>query len=203
MLSPDDTARLARAYDTLRRLAPRIENLKIPVGGAPSDAYRPPAHPGPKPPCNLAWVSAEIDALDLLQRTARQVTADTMGLHGRPVPGLAGHAGWLSHQVEHISSTMWVDSPTWWAIQLGDRESTGTDTLFSQTVQYARYLEDALDPPIKHPPAGSAIQMSVATGVPVETIKTWRKRGDIPGFRIGNRWYYRRSDIEKTRQGKA
>lgn len=190
-----DSYQLASAYKAIHALAPTVQEMKTPTQGNSGEAYTPPRPAGPRPPCNLTWIDLEQEILGLLQITATQLRRDTKGLYGRPVPGLAGHAGWLAAQADTLATTEWINSSTWFA-NVYQCDPDGT-TIATATIMEAQRLTEVFDPPIKHPPAGTAVQMSIETGVPVETIKTWRKRGKIKGFKADDGTYrYRLEEIQ-------
>lgn len=66
----------------------------------------------------------------------------------------------------------------------------------SLTISYASYLQDAFEPPLNGRPAGTALEVAGETGIPVETIRTWGKRGRVPLF-MGphGTWLYRGDDV--------
>lgn len=189
------TDTLARDYTTLRALAPRLEQLKIADGAQAPDDYTPPTPFGPSPPCSLTWLDYQWVIEDMLARTAAQVRRDTGNLHGRPVRGIAGTAGWLLGHLNHIAAATWMHDPGWLAGQYQCEPTT--DTMASLTHDYAAHLDAALEPPLDGRPAGTALEVAWETGIPVETIRTWGKRGRVPRF-MGphGAWLYRVGDIK-------
>lgn len=190
-----DTQQLTTAYTTIETLAPRLTSMKQPTTGNLTNAYTPPAPPHPRPPCNLTWVDYEWQLEGLLRLTIAQVRRDTGNLHGTPTPGLTGMARWLRNTADHISKSPWANNPQWYADQYQCEPTT--DTLNNVTISQAHQLNDILEPPLNGRPAGTALEVSWETGIPVETIRTWGKRGKIPRF-IGEHgaWLYRIRDIE-------
>lgn len=189
-----DSLQLARAYTTIGTLAPRLATMKQPTDGNHGDAYNPPKLPGPTPPCNLTWVDYEWQLEGLLQLTVTQVRRDIGNLYGTPTLGLTGIAGWLHGVADHITTSEWAHSPQWYAEQYHCEPTT--ETLASVTISQARQLEDVLEPPLDGRPAGTALEVAWETGTPVETIRTWGKRGKIPRFMGANgAWLYRVSDV--------
>lgn len=183
-----------QALSTISRLAPLLDAQLEPARGNHTDAYKAPSLPRSKPPLSMTWLDLKLTIEEVLRTTCRQVRADTAGLYGKPVPTVAGMAGWLSNQHDHLAGCMWADSEVWWHMQTGVEGSSAA----AETINHARLLEETLDPVVKHPPAGTAQQMCLATGVPADTIRNWRRAGKLPATKIGGRWIYRLTDIQKV-----
>lgn len=183
-----------QALSTISRLAPLLDQHLEPARGNQTDAYKAPSLPRSKPPLSMTWLDLKITIETVLRTTCRQVWADTAGLYGKPVPTVAGMAGWLSNQRDHLAGCMWADSEVWWHMQTGQEGSSAVE----ETINHARLLEETLDPVVKHPPAGTAQQMCLATGVPADTIRNWWRAGKLPSIKIGNRRIYKAADIQQV-----
>ena len=106
-----------QALSTIQRLAPLLDQQLEPARGNHTDAYKAPSLPRSKPPLSMTWLDLKLTIETALRTTCRQVRADTAGLYGKPVPTVAGMAGWLSNQRAHLAGCMWADSEVWWHMQ--------------------------------------------------------------------------------------
>ena len=164
-----------QALNTISRLAPLLDQQLEPARGNQTDAYKAPSLPRSKPPCSMTWLDLKLAIEEVLRTTCRQVRADTGGLYGKPVPTVAGMAGWLGNQGEHLTGCMWADSEVWWHMQTGQEGSSAA----AETINHARLLEETLDPVVKHPPAQTTTELAATLGVTPDCIRQWKTRGKI------------------------
>lgn len=186
-----------QALETISRLAPLLADRLEPGRGNVQESFKAPTRPTSKPPCNLTWLDLKREVERLLRIACRQVRQDTGNLYGTPMPTIQGMTGWLTNQHEHLATCMWLDSQTWWQIQTGEE---GTN-LAAETINHAHLLMESLDPPVKQPPAGTATQMCLATGIPTDTIRNWRRAGKLPAIKINGHWVYKLADIQNVGAG--
>lgn len=186
-----------RALDTISRLAPLLADRLEPARGNAQDSFKAPTRPTSKPPCNLTWLDLQIQVENLLRWACLQTWYDLPGKRTPPPSRLKGMAAWLADRADHLEACMWLGSETWWQMQTGVK---GT-TLARETINHAHLLTEALDPPAKHPPAGTATQMSLHTGIPTETIRNWRRAGKLPATKINGHWVYKLADIQNVGAG--
>ena len=163
------------ALDTITRLTPLLDHRLIPTGGSHEDAYKAPQRPTSKPPCNLTWLGLKTHIEYILRTICHQVRADVGNLYGAPVPTLQGMAGWLTNQHEHLATCMWADSRVWWHITTGEENTSAAEEL----INHARLLTEALDPPMRKPPAGTAAEIAAILGINEATIRQWKSRGRL------------------------
>lgn len=183
-----------QALETISRLAPLLDQQLEPARGNQTDAYKAPSLPRSKPPCSMTWLDLKITIETVLRTTCRQVWADLPGKRVPPPSQLVPMCAWLSERADHLAACMWADSEVWWHMQTGQEGSSAVE----ETINHARLLEETLDPVVKHPPAGTAQQMCLATGVPADTIRNWWRAGKLPSVKIGNRRIYKAADIQQV-----
>lgn len=188
-----DTNSYLNALRTLQRLAPLLDDQLHPTQGNCQDSYKPPRLPTSRPPLNLTWLDTKAEVEQVLRAAWTQLRKDTGNQHGQPVPTIQGMTGWLLNQADALTACFWLDSNTWWEMTTGRK-----GTLAGNTTAWARLLEDTLNPPMKPQQTGTATQMSQATGIPAETIRTWGKRGKVQRFPTPQGTHvYRLDDLQK------
>lgn len=186
--------RLDTALTTIARLATHLDDLMAGYGRVPRFGEIRRRNPRSAPPCNLSWLQFAIELQDVLTCGVVQARAD--GVQGKPVSrdGVV-LAWWLARRVPYLAGLGWVDSPTWWGLRAG----TNGQSWLDEIELYADTLEQAVYPPEKHPPAGTAREVALWCGVNQDTVRQWRHRGKVRGFKQGGKWLYRTADIEAAK----
>ena len=187
--------RLATALTAIARLA---ENLNDLIGGhgrvARFGEIRR-RNPRSTPPCNLSWLQLSIELQDLLKCGVLQARAD--GIAGVPRDRSGGAlAWWLAGHSSQLAAQQWVTSASWWSLRSG---SNGVSWL-DEIELYADTLQNAINPPEKHPPAGSTVEVATWCGVSATSVRNWRRAGKLQGFWNGKKWTYRTADVMAVKE---
>lgn len=187
--------RLATALTTIARLA---ENLNDLIGGhgrvARFGEIRR-RNPRSTPPCNLSWLQLSIELQDLLKCGVLQARADGIAGVPRDRSGEA-LAWWLADHAGQLAALQWVVSSSWWSLRSGSNGVSWLDEL----ELYADTLQGAINPPEKHPPAGSTVEVATWCGVSATSVRNWRRAGKLQGFWDGKRWLYRTVDVLEVKE---
>ena len=190
--------RLTTALTTIARLA---ENLNDLIGGhgrvARFGEIRR-RNPRSTPPCNLSWLQLSIELQDLLKCGVLQARADGIAGVPRDRSGEA-LAWWLAGHAGQLAALQWVTSASWWSLRSG---SNGVSWL-DEIELYADTLQNAINPPEKHPPAGSTVEVATWCGVSATSVRNWRRAGKLQGFWSGKKWVYRTSDVLRVKEEMA
>lgn len=190
--------RLATALTTIARLAENLDDLIGGHGRVARFGEIRRRNPRSTPPCNLSWLQLSIELQDLLKCGVLQARADgiTGVPHDRSGEALAW---WLAGHSNQLAPLQWVTSASWWSLRSG---SNGVSWL-DEVELYADTLENAINPPEKHPPAGSTLEVATWCGVSATSVRNWRRAGKLQGFWSGKKWVYRTSDVLRVKEEMA
>lgn len=187
--------RLTTALTTIARLA---ENLNDLIGGhgrvARFGEIRR-RNPRSTPPCNLSWLQFGIELQDVLRCGVAQARADGITGVPRDRSGEA-YAWWLADHSHQLAALQWVGSSSWWSLRSG---SNGVSWL-DEVELYADTLQNAINPPEKHPPAGSTLEVATWCDVSATSVRNWRRAGKLQGFWNGKKWTYRTADVMAVKE---
>lgn len=190
--------RLATALTTIARLA---ENLNDLIGGhgrvARFGEIRR-RNPRSTPPCNLSWLQFSIELQDCLKCGVLQARADGITDVPRDRSGEA-LAWWLAGHSSQLATRQWVTSSPWWSLH---SDSNGVSWL-DEIELYADTLQSAVNPPEKHPPAGSTVEVATWCDVSATSVRNWRRAGKLQGFWSGKKWVCRTSDVLRVKEEMA
>lgn len=190
--------RLATALTTIARLAENLDDLIGGHGRVARFGEIRRRNPRSTPPCNLSWLQLSIELQDLLKCGVLQAHAD--GITGVP-RNRSGEAlaWWLAGHSNQLAPLQWVTSASWWSLRSG---SNGVSWL-DEVELYASTLQNAINPPEKHPPAGSTLEVATWCGVSATSVRNWRRAGKLQGFWNGKKWTYRTSDVLRVKEEMA
>lgn len=187
--------RLTTALTTIARLAGNLDDLIGGYGRVPRFGEIRRRNPRSTPPCNLSWLQLSIELQDLLKCGVLQARAD--GLTGSPCDRSGeALAWWLADRAAQLAALQWVVSSSWWSLRSGSNGVSWIDEI----ELHASTLEDAINPPVKHPPAGSTLEVAAWCGISATTIRNWRRAGKLQGFWDGKRWLYRTVDVLEVKE---
>lgn len=109
------------------------------------------------------------------------------------------YAWWLADHSNQLAAQQWVNSGPWWAQRSG---SNGVSWL-DEVELHAATLQNAINPPEKHPPAGNALEVATWCGVSATSVRNWRRSGKLQGFWAGDKWIYRTADVQAVKEEMA
>lgn len=187
--------RLATALATIARLAENLDDLIGGYGRVARFGEIRRRNPRSQPPCNMSWLQFGIELQDVLRCGVVQARAD--GITGVPHNRSGeAYAWWLADHSSQLSALQWVASSSWWSLRSG---SNGVSWL-DEVELYATTLQNAINPPMKHPPAGSTLEVATWCGLSATTVRNWRRAGKLRGFWSGTKWVYRTSDVMAVKE---
>lgn len=187
--------RLATALTTIARLAGNLDDLIGGYGRVARFGEIRRRNPRSTPPCNLSWLQLSIELQDVLRCGVLQARADGVAGVPRDRSGEA-LAWWLADRAGQLAALQWVASGPWWSLRSG---SNGVSWL-DEVELHASTLEDAINPPEKHPPAGSTLEVAAWCGVSATSVRNWRRAGKLAGFWSGRKWVYRTADVQAVKE---
>lgn len=190
--------RLTTALTTIARLAGNLDDLIGGHGRVPRFGEIRRRNPRSTPPCNLSWLQLSIELQDVLRCGVLQARADGVTGVPRDRSGEA-YAWWLADRAAQLAALQWVASSSWWSLRSG---SNGVSWL-DEVELYGSTLQGAINPPEKHPPAGSTLEVATWCGVSATSVRNWRRAGKLQGFWSGRKWVYRTSDVLRVKEEMA